>query len=150
MTNSNDDHSFFANFSKIFEDIFNKDFSEWTAQVGSNFGVYIPAVNIRETPTAYEFEMTAPGREKADFTIKFHEGKLSVAVPRKDLRAITEGERFRRKEFAYPSFNRQFNFPKYAVDDTNIKARYESGILKIKLPKQKEAEADDGIEISVK
>lgn len=150
MTNSNDDHSFFSNFSKIFEDIFNKDFSEWTSQVGSNFGVYIPAVNIRETPAAYEFEMTAPGREKADFSIKFHEGKLSVSVPKKDLRGIVEGERFRRKEFAYPSFTRQFNFPKYAVDDTNIKARYEHGILSIKLPKQKEPEAEDGIDIKVK
>lgn len=150
MTSSNDDHSFFSNFSKIFEDIFNKDFSEWTSQVGSNFGVYIPAVNIRETPTAYQFEMTAPGREKADFTIKFHEGKLSIIVPKKELKAIAESERYRRKEFAYPSFSRHFNFPKYAVDDSNIKARYENGILSIKLPKQKEAEAEDGIEIKVK
>lgn len=149
MTNPNDDPSFFSNFSKIFEDIFSKDFSEWTSQVGSNFGVYIPAVNIRETPSDYQFEMTAPGREKADFTIKFHEGKLSISVPKKELPAIGEGERFRRKEFAYPAFKRQFNFPKYAVDDKNIKARYQHGILSIKLPKQKEPETEEGIEINV-
>ena len=149
MTNSSNDPSFFSNFSKIFEDIFSKDFSEWTSQVGSNFGVYIPAVNIRETPTAYEFEMTAPGREKADFSIKFHEGKLSISVPKKDLRPIVEGERFRRKEFAYPAFNRQFNFPKYAVDETGIKARYEHGILSIRLSKQQEPDADEGIDIKV-
>lgn len=138
----------FFNIPKFFEEAFGKDFKDWTSDAWYNFGVYIPAANIKETPTGFELELTAPGREKNDFSIRFEEDRLHISVPKKAI-APAEEERFTRKEFAYPAFRRQFNFPKFAVDHNAIKASYENGILKVTLPKRVEAQGSDAHNIIV-
>ena len=149
MTQSKSDHSFFSGFSKMVDEVFGKDFFDWSTHVGPNFGVYLPAANIKETAENYLLEMMAPGREKADFTIQYTDNKLVVNVSKKEIPALAEGERYTKKEFAYPGFRRQFHFPKNAVEEKLIKARYENGILIVRLPKKAETERDAGHTISV-
>lgn len=138
----------FFNIPKFFEEAFGKDFKDWTSDAWYNFGIYIPAANIKETPNSFELELTAPGRDKEDFTLRFEDDRLHISVPKKTI-APEEEERYTRKEFAYPAFRRQFNFPKFAVDHNAIKATYENGILKVTLPKREEAKTADSYNITV-
>ncbi|WP_445432895.1 Hsp20/alpha crystallin family protein [Chryseobacterium indoltheticum] len=46
---------------------------------------------------------------------------------------------YTRKEFSYQSFQRSFELSKDVVDDENIEARYENGVLRLTLPKKKSA-----------
>ena len=149
MTQSKSDQSFLDQISKMFEDVIPKEIFDWRPDMKNNFGVYIPTVNIVEKPASFEFEMTAPGREKADFSIKFHDGKLTVSVEKKPLPELKEGERYARKEFVYHPFTRHFNFSRHTVNQDGIKATYKNGILRIVLPKKEKDKTPDEQKIKV-
>jgi HSP20 family protein len=51
---------------------------------------------------------------------------------------VTEKAKFTRREFSYNSFKRTFTIPD-SVDPSNIEAHYSEGVLKLRLPKHKEA-----------
>ena len=51
---------------------------------------------------------------------------------------VTEKAKFTRREFSYNSFKRTFTIPD-SVDPSNIEAHYSEGVLKLSLPKRKEA-----------
>jgi HSP20 family protein len=51
---------------------------------------------------------------------------------------VTEKAKFTRREFSYNSFKRTFTIPD-SVDPSNIEAYYSEGVLKLRLPKRKEA-----------
>jgi len=99
----------------------------------------VPAVNVRETDAAFEVEIVAPGRQRNDFKVKLQEQVLSISGDKK-----TEGEskdvqsKYSRKEFSIEHFERSFSLPENIQED-QIKAAYEAGVLKLVIPK-KEAE----------
>ncbi|MBA4141222.1 MAG: Hsp20/alpha crystallin family protein, partial [Segetibacter sp.] len=49
-----------------------------------------------------------------------------------------ESEKYSRKEFSYQSFQRSFHLSKEAVDADNIEAKYENGVLRLRIPKREE------------
>ena len=63
---------------------------------------------------------------------------------------LEDGEHYKRKEFAYPAFKRQFHFPKHVVEKQRISATYIDGILRVRLPKkEKTAHGEAGFRINV-
>ena len=92
------------------------------------------SVNIHETDDAYHLELNAPGREKADFSIKLDNNVLTVSTEKKEEPTV-ENEKLIRSEFGLKSFKRSFTLNE-KIDTENIAARYENGILKIELPKK--------------
>ena len=94
-----------------------------------------PAVNIVETENAYRIELAAPGLAKEDFNIKVEKDTLSISV-KKENNAV-EGEKVKVREFAFTSFQRNFNLPK-TVNAEGIEARYENGVLFLTVPKTAE------------
>lgn len=103
-----------------------------------NFGqVMVPPVNIKETETAFEVELSAPARKKEDFNIEIDNDMLTISSEYK-TESSTEQGKYTRKEFSHSSFRRSFTLPDTVKDD-GIAANYENGILKITLPKKEEA-----------
>ena len=149
MGQSKDDQSFSFNFGKFFDELFNKDIPEWGSHIRTNFNMLFPAINVKETASAFELELAAPGRQKSDFSIKFKDGRLNVTVGKKEAPQLKEGEKYLKKEFGHPEIRRHFNFPKYSVDETAIKARYQNGVLKVTLQKRVETKTDDSTQIKV-
>ena len=98
----------------------------------------VPAVNIKETDDSYELELFAPGNKKHDFNIDLDEGLLTISAEFQSESQSEELGKYTRKEFSYASFRRSFSLPD-TVKEEDIKASYEDGILKIKLPKKEEA-----------
>ena len=105
----------------------------------SNFGMNVPAVNIKETDTDFIVELAVPGKKKEDFTIEIDFGVLSISSDSKNETTTKDAqERYTRREFSYSSFKRTFSLPE-SVNSDAIIASYENGVLAVKLPKKEEA-----------
>lgn len=121
-------------FPSLMEEFFRPDWLN-SAQ---NFGqVMVPPVNIKETETAFEVELSAPARKKEDFNIEIDNDMLTISSEYKTESSAEQGK-YTRKEFSHSSFKRSFTLPDIVKDD-GIAANYENGILKITLPKKEEA-----------
>ncbi len=107
----------------------------------------VAAVNIVEAPDHYRIEMAAPGLKKDDFELKMDNGVLTISVDKEW--ELEEGHEFRRREFAYYSFERSFMLPD-TVDVDHIKANYKNGILTVTLPKKEEAKEKPPRKIEIK
>ena len=124
--------------SRFFEEDWNSMF-DWSNRNLTGAETSLPAVNIKEMPDSFLVEMAAPGMSKEDFHIELHNNLLTIKSEKKTENEVEEGENYTRREFSYQSFQRSFNLNNKVVDDGNIMAKYENGILYITLPKKEEA-----------
>lgn len=124
------------NWSDWVDDIFNRNFpSIFTDRFNSEMS--LPKVNIKESDDQFEIQMAIPGFSKNDFIINLDDGVLSISAEVEN-NIEDENEYMTHKEFNYSSFKRTFSLPD-SVNDTDIQAVYEDGILRLTLPKKEEA-----------
>ena len=125
--------------SRFLDDDWNNLF-EWRNRNYSNTTTTLPSVNVKETADEFTVEMAAPGMKKEDFDIQLENDVLTIRseVRREDEEKDQNGKSTRR-EFSYQSFQRSFNLNNQVVDDGNISATYEDGILRLTIPKKEEA-----------
>lgn len=120
----------FQNFLS-YDNLFNDDFFEGDS--------LLPAMNVKENEDNYEIEFAAPGFSKKEFEISIENDMLHVSGER---RAEKEEEdlasNYYRKEFNYNSFRRSLKLPANINLESNLKATYKNGILKLKLLKLEE------------
>ena len=115
-----------------------------------------PAVNVKESDTAFTMEIAAPGLKKEFCTVNINsEGNLVVKIENKSQQedqSNAEGEQkhhYLRREFSYASYEQAYTLPD-EVDKEAISAKVEDGILTINLPKlapEPEKKMDRTIEI---
>ena len=98
---------------------------------------YTPAANISETDDNYLIELSVPGFKKEAFKIELDNHILTISCE-KDKEPSTTSTSLRR-EFEPMSFSRSFTLKENRVDETNIEATYEAGILSLRLAKHEEA-----------
>lgn len=122
----------------FFDDIFGRELFNWENNNFSTTSTTLPSVNIKETKDTYEVEVAAPGLEKNDFKVTL-DGNLLTISSEKENKQVSEQQNFTRREFSYQSFQRSFELPKNVVDEENISARYENGLLLLSIPKKEEA-----------
>ena len=101
-----------------------------------------PAINVLETPDAYQLELAAPGMTKADFDIHLdEEGDLVIKMEKKGSENEQKKGHYVRREFSYTKFQQIMLLP----DDTDreaISAKVEDGVLTVNLPKVKKVEVE--------
>ena len=101
-----------------------------------------PAINVIETPEAYELELAAPGMTKEDFNVHLdEEGDLVIKMEKKGSENEQKKGHYVRREFSYTKFQQTMLLP----DDTNreaISAKVEDGVLTVNLPKVKKVEVE--------
>ncbi len=110
---------------------------------GDEDKLFTPVVDQLETAEAYYLELTAPGMKKESFTIDIDNGKLTIGGERRMKKE--DGLLYNKVESEYGKFTRVFNLNK-DVDEKAIRAKYEDGILIVKLPK---LQGDDSKKSSV-
>ena len=93
----------------------------------------VPAVNVKETETAFVLELAAPGLKKEDLKINLAKNTLTIGYESEQKNEETT-DKFTRQEFSFNSFERSFRLPKN-VNADEIKAAYTDGILTVELPK---------------
>ncbi len=122
----------------VFDRFFDRELFDWSNRNYSETNTTLPSVNIKENKEGYEVEVAIPGFDKNDFKLELNNDVLTVSSEKKVENETKEGERFTKREFSYQSFSRSFSLPDTA-DSDKIAASYESGILKIGIPKKEEA-----------
>lgn len=104
-------------------------------------------VNVKETETAYELEVAAPGLSKEDFKIDVDGDTLTISAE-KEANKEEKQDSYTRKEFSYSSFKRSFNLPERTVETDKITAKYVDGVLQLVVPKSEKANTQKRITVS--
>lgn len=107
---------------------------------------WAPAVDIKETPEAFNIEAELPGMSKDDVKVTVQDGVLSIQGERKHEEE-TNDKKHHRIERVYGSFLRRFTLPEN-VDENSIRANFKEGILSLTLTKSEPAEPK-AIEVDV-
>lgn len=92
-----------------------------------------PSINVKETDTLHQIQLSAPGYKKENFKIDIDGNLLTISNEFKEEKS-EENETWTRKEFKKSSFSRSFVLPRNLNTD-EISAKYEDGILYIDVPK---------------
>lgn len=113
--------------------------------IGQNVRQFTPAVDISEDQDKYDIQVSVPGMKKEDFKLELVDGRLTISGERK-MEEKKEGKNFHSVETHYGSFNRSFYLPE-DVDQQNISAKYEDGLLKVALQKSEKNTSKATIEV---
>ncbi len=119
------------NINSVFDDLFSFP-SNFSKDVSSPSAT---AVNIDENENGFNLDFNVPGRNKEDFKISVDRGLLTVSYEKEE--AESKESKSIRKEFSFQNFKRSFTLNE-KVNVEGIEAKYESGILKVFLPKKEE------------
>ena len=98
---------------------------------------FAPPVDIYEDEHNIILKIEVPGIDEKDIDVRIENTTLTVHGERKIEKEEKE-ENFRRVERQYGSFTRSFTLPS-SVDQGEVSADYDMGVLKIKLAKKAEA-----------
>lgn len=100
--------------------------------------------DIYEKDSNIHIEMDIPGFDKEDINIEINKGNLVITAEKKEEE--NEDKKYLRRERKfYGKYQRSFYLGD--IDEENIAASFENGILKISIPKKTEEETKKLIEI---
>ena len=105
-----------------------------------------PPVDIRETDTAYVFDLEVPAVNPKDVTVSVRASVLSVSGERSFSDDDSAGQ-VHRRERRHGKFTRSFRLPNEA-NDQEISANAKDGVITISVAKRKQAQAR-AIEVQV-
>lgn len=100
--------------------------------------------DIYENDNNINIEMDIPGFNKEDINIEINKGNL-VVTAEKNEEENEDKKYLRRERKFYGKYQRSFYLGE--IDEENIEASFENGILKISIPKKTEEETKKLIEI---
>lgn len=100
--------------------------------------------DIYEKDNNINIEMDIPGFNKEDINIEINKGNL-VVTAEKNEEENEDKKYLRRERKYYGKYQRSFYLGE--IDEENIEASFENGILKISIPKKTEEETKKLIEI---
>jgi HSP20 family protein len=113
----------------------------------ANGTLWTPPVTVAETADALVFTAELPGLTEENVAIELENDVLTISGEKAEERTEGDEERnYHLWERAYGSFRRSFSLPR-AVSASEATARFDKGVLEIRLPKAPEAKGRK-IEIS--
>ena len=133
-------NSNFRDFNNMIDSFFNDDFLSRGSVYESSF-----KVDVSEKDDSYLVEAEMPGFSKDDIAISLDEGKLVISAQKKEVDKSDEDKNYIHKERKSSQMSRSMYFPN--IDEDNIKASLNDGILEIKLGKSQVKETKKHIAI---
>lgn len=100
--------------------------------------------DIYEKDGKYHIEVETPGFKKEDITVKFDDGYLTICC-HKQSQKEEENKNYVKKERSCNECKRQIYVGN--IEENDIKAKYDSGLLHIEVPKIKDGSDDKEIKI---
>lgn len=89
-------------------------------------------VDVKDTENAYLIETDLPGINKENIDVSYDNGYLTITAKREDI-IEDKKDNYVRRERSYGEFRRSFYIDD--VDENNIQAKFENGVLMLNLPK---------------
>jgi len=125
----------FSAFGRVFDDFLGRGWLR-TDDVDR---LIAPSLDLVEDAQAYVVTAELPGLKKEDVQIQLEDGVLSISG---EKRQEAEGKEmtFHRMERRYGSFYRAVTLPA-GVDVDKVDARFEHGVLTVRVPKREEVKA---------
>ena len=105
--------------------------------------------DVRETDTGYELDIDLPGFKKDEISAQLKDGYLTISAAKgldKDEKE-KDGKYIRRERYA-GTMSRSF-YVGEGVEQDDIHAKYENGILKLSIPKKDAKEVEQKKYISI-
>ena len=113
----------------------NRVFDRWGQHP---FGIgEFPAMNLWEEENALHLEAELPGLELQDLEI-FVTGHNQFTLKGERKPPVVEQGTQHRQERGFGKFTRSLTLP-FAVDENAVEARFENGVLKVRMPKHEAA-----------
>jgi HSP20 family protein len=103
-----------------------------------------PEVQIRmdvsEDDKSYKVHAEIPGVKKEDIHVTIDGNQVAISAEVKNEKEVKEGEKVLRSERYYGKVSRSFTLGQ-DVDESAAQAKYDNGVLELRLPKQVAAKA---------
>jgi len=106
---------------------------------GNEDNEYPAAADVVELGDRVVFELDLPGFEKSDVTVQIRDNQLVIKGQRKPT--YETDVTYHVRERAFGPFERSFTIPP-GVEQEQVKAKFDNGILRVTLPKEAIEEAD--------
>ena len=138
--------SLFREIERTFDDFSRRSPLAGFASFGN--GDMMPKLDVSEGKDALEVTAELPGCSEKDIDVTLSEGVLTIRGEKKSERNETGKDRnWHVVERSYGSFSRSIPLP-FAPDPAGVEARFDNGVLHVKLPKPPEvAKREKKIEI---
>ncbi|MCD6345876.1 MAG: Hsp20/alpha crystallin family protein, partial [Bacteroidales bacterium] len=136
-------------FNNDLNDVFENFWNQWDETFGSGNQ---PDANILESEKSFIIELSVPGYQKNEISVKVDNNVLSVSYEHKEEKADKKAQnelRYVRQEFAKSEFVRNFRLSRW-VNAEEINANFKDGILTIEVPKREELISKPIKEIEIK
>lgn len=105
----------------------------------SGMGAWVPAVSVEETQDDLILTAELPGMTPGEVDIELENNVLTIrGEKREERKEQEENRRYHVWERSYGSFQRSFSLPR-TVRAEEISASFDSGLLRIRMPKAPEA-----------
>ncbi len=140
--------SLFQNMDQLFDSLNRNFFNDWfyplnrsiaptlQLQLNNNLPIFrTPLANIIEDDKIFNLTAELPGLDKEDVEISLIDGNLEIKGEMKEIKNEEDKGDIVRKEYRSAKYYRCFSLPN-DIDEENIDATLEKGILKIIIPKK--------------
>lgn len=123
------------------ESFFNEQFKDYPQVFKGDL-----KVDLKETEDQYVVDAELPGVRKEDIEVTYKDNYLSITAEREEV-VDEKKENYIRKERSYGKIQRSI----YAddIDEANIKAKFENGVLKLTIPKKTKPEIEKSNKINI-
>ena len=133
----------FAQISQDIDQMFQGMLGDWSGRMNlfNRAGqVFMPTIDVKDT--AKEIRVTAelPGLEEKDIELSLVDRALWIKGEKREEHEEEKGDVYQ-CERQYGAFERMIPLP-VQIDAEKIKASFKSGVLKVTLPKTKEAQSN--------
>lgn len=95
-----------------------------------------PKVDVTETDKEIEVSAELPGIAEKDVKVTVDRNILTIEAEKKNERAEEKDRLYHITEMRYGTFSRSFRLPENCVDETQIQAVFDKGVLTVILPKK--------------
>ena len=133
----------FAQFRREVDQMFDGFLGNWAGPIhlsDRTIGNWMPQADVRETGKEVRVTVELPGMEEKDLEVSVLDGALTIKGEKNEEHEEEQGD-VHRSERRYGRFERTMPLPA-KVDVDNVKASFKKGVLKITLPKTKEAQSN--------
>jgi len=97
-------------------------------------------MDVSEDDKAYTVHAEIPGVSKEDIHVTIDGNQVAISAEIKNEKEVKEGEKVLRSERYYGKVSRAFTLGQ-DVDEATAQAKYDNGVLELRLPKQIAAKA---------
>jgi HSP20 family protein len=113
-------------------------FQEMSPILAQEKVLFMPDVDVKETPNAYVFKADLPGMKEKDVEVSFTGNRVTMSGKREEERREEKATYFA-SERLYGAFTRTFTLPAGA-DTDHASAELKDGVLTISVPKAPSAQ----------